>query len=180
MGFFEGLDAERLRPQIHATATCCARILVLFQAAAGAACCLVSIVTLLISLASASVGHCHLRGMDLVARIPSLLNICLVAGLVLPASGCSSGWSTGSPRGRSSQAIAEVVLQLATDAFEASVEHDLSFYDEFSSGQDRFAHHLRYAGFRPAGDHHHRCGRAGASKRSSWRWCCSPSNGSCP
>lgn len=31
--------------------------------------------------------------------------------------------------------VADVVLQLATDAFEAATNHDLSFYDEFSSGR---------------------------------------------
>ncbi len=34
-----------------------------------------------------------------------------------------------------STAIAEVVAQLSSDAYRASVEHDLSFYDEFSSGK---------------------------------------------
>ena len=41
------------------------------------------------------------------------------------------------------RAVGDVVLQLRARAFEAAAEHDLSFYDQFSSGPHRLAHHLR-------------------------------------
>ena len=58
----------------------------------------------------------------------SLSAILLVLGVVV--------WLANWVRRRlTTRAVGDVVLALRRDAFNASVNHDLSFYDEFSSGR---------------------------------------------
>jgi ATP-binding cassette subfamily B protein len=74
------------------------------------------------------------RSVDIIKNDPSLSSIFLIAGTIL-ALGVSR-WSANWIRNRlMARTIATVVLKLATDAFEASTGHDLSFYDEYSSGK---------------------------------------------
>jgi ATP-binding cassette subfamily B protein len=132
MGFFEGLDAEsydrkyRDRDLLH-------RMLVYFKPQQGRML-VVGFFTILISLASASSVLIISWGTDLVRKDPSLQNIFLVAGLgfLLGVFIWVANWIA---RRQATQAIAGVLLNLATSAFESSVNHDLSFYDEYSSGR---------------------------------------------
>jgi ATP-binding cassette, subfamily B, bacterial len=132
MGFFEGLDAEsydrkyRDRDLLH-------RMLVYFKPQQGRML-VVGFFTILISLASASSVLIISWGTDLVRKDPSLQNIILVAGLgfLLGVFIWVANWIA---RRQATQAIARVLLNLATSAFESSVNHDLSFYDEYSSGR---------------------------------------------
>lgn len=69
----------------------------------------------------------------LVARQPSLIFVGLIAAVLLVGI---FNWSANFVRRRiTAQATGDVVLALRSDAFNASVKHDLSFYDEFKTGK---------------------------------------------
>jgi ATP-binding cassette subfamily B protein len=74
------------------------------------------------------------HGVDLLQQSPSWLTIFGIAGEVLLVGviGWSANWIN---RRLTMRTVADVVLSLATDAFQASAGHDLSFFDEFSSGR---------------------------------------------
>jgi ATP-binding cassette subfamily B protein len=132
MGFFEGLDAESYDRK-YRDRDLLRRILIYFQPQRGRML-VVGIFTILISLASASSVLIISWGTDLVRKDPSLQNIFLVTGLgfLLGVFIWVANWIA---RRQATQAIAGVLLNLATSAFESSVNHDLSFYDEYSSGR---------------------------------------------
>jgi ATP-binding cassette subfamily B protein len=74
------------------------------------------------------------QGVDLLKGEPTLLNIGLISGSILFLS--VSGWFANWIRRRATvRAISDVVINLASEAFRASAGHDLSFYDEYSSGR---------------------------------------------
>jgi ATP-binding cassette subfamily B protein len=132
MGFFEGLDAEAYDRK-YRDRDLIKRILVYFKPQSRRIL-LVACLTILISLASATSVLVVSRGVDLIRNNPSTGNIILIAGigLVMGVFIWVANWVA---RRRMVQAIASVTMQLATDAFKASTDHDLSFYDEFSSGR---------------------------------------------
>ena len=57
-----------------------------------------------------------------------LVGIILAAGVLSWSSNFVRQWFTA-------RAVGDVVMQLRVDAFNAVLRHDLSFYDEFSSGR---------------------------------------------
>jgi ABC-type multidrug transport system fused ATPase/permease subunit len=74
------------------------------------------------------------KAIDLLAQETSVAAILLMAGGVLLLG--VSGWVFNYIRQlNSSRIIGNVVLQLRKDVFEATVGHDLSFYDEHPSGK---------------------------------------------
>ncbi|MBX3081250.1 MAG: ABC transporter ATP-binding protein [Anaerolineae bacterium] len=74
------------------------------------------------------------QGVTLVANNPDLKVLLIVAGSVYFAA--IGSWGANVIRRRAtSRAIANIVRQMRTDAFEAAVSRDMSFYDEFSSGK---------------------------------------------
>ncbi|MBI3359968.1 MAG: ABC transporter ATP-binding protein, partial [Chloroflexi bacterium] len=94
-------------------------VLVAIMALAGAA----VPITISRGVAAAAVG-----GRPAPAAIGALVGIVLLAGVVT--------WAANLGRRRASaRVIGDVVLALRRDAFAAAVAHDLSFYDEFSSGR---------------------------------------------
>jgi ATP-binding cassette subfamily B protein len=87
-----------------------------------------------IALSGAALPVLVARGVDLLAERPEPLALGLLAGAVL-ATGVIT-WSANWLRRRwTARAVGAVILALRTDAFQASVDHDLSFYDRFSSGR---------------------------------------------
>jgi ATP-binding cassette subfamily B protein len=74
------------------------------------------------------------RVVDLLAEQPSLPAISLV-GLVILAIGVGVWAVNWARRSLVVRAVGDVVLDLRTRAFRAAAEHDLSFYDQFSSGR---------------------------------------------
>lgn len=132
MGFFEGLDAEAYDRK-YKDSDLIKRIFLYFKPQTRRMV-IVGVITVLISLASASNVLIISRAVDLIKADPSVGNILLIAGLGL-AVGVFIWVANWVGRRQTVQAIAGVVMQLATDAFKASTEHDLSFYDEYSSGR---------------------------------------------
>ncbi len=132
MGFFEGLDAESYDRK-YKDSELLRRILGYFKPERGRII-FVSIITFLISLASASTVMIISRAVDLIKDAPTLANIGLISGLAL-GIGVFIWIANWIGRRQMVQAIASVVLHLAADAFDAAMEHDLSFYDEYSSGR---------------------------------------------
>jgi ATP-binding cassette, subfamily B, bacterial len=132
MGIFEGLDAEPYDRK-YSDNVLLKRIFAYFKPQRGRLVVIV-IVAILISLISASSILIVSRAVDLIKSAPTVMNISLIAGLGLIA-GVLIWLANWVGRRTTVQAIAGVVIQLATDAFEASTQHDLSFYDEYSSGR---------------------------------------------
>jgi ATP-binding cassette subfamily B protein len=74
------------------------------------------------------------RMVDLLKEEPSLQAISLV-GLALLVIGIGLWGLNWARRSLVVRAVGDVVLDLRTQAFRAAAEHDLSFYDQFSSGR---------------------------------------------
>ena len=132
MGFFSSLDAEKY-DRTYKDSDLARRIVGYFKPQ-WRRLLLISILTLLVAGAGALLPVIVSRGVDLLQGIPALLSTLLVSGAVL-VIGLAIWFFNWGLRRLTSMAIAEVVAQLSTDAYAASVEHDLSFYDEFSSGK---------------------------------------------
>jgi len=132
MGFFAGLDAEKydrkysdrelvrrisayFRPQLRRLAV-------------------VALLVIVVSGASALSPIIVARGIDGLKNNLSLGGVLAIAGAIL-ATGVTSWLANWGQRRLIVRAIADVVMKLASEAFSAAAEHDLSFYDEFSSGR---------------------------------------------
>jgi len=132
MGFFAGLNAEKydrqysdralmrriadyFRPQIR-------RLIV------------VTLLVLAIGAIGASLPVVVSRMVDLLRGEPSTRAIGIVGSVLVSIAFATWGlnWAR---RSLVVRAVGDVVLQLRARAFEASAEHDLSFYDQFSSGR---------------------------------------------
>src|SRR5687768_15526791 len=74
------------------------------------------------------------RVVDLLTKQPSLQAISLV-GLAVFVIGVGLWGLNWARRSLVARAVGDVVLDLRTRAFRAAAEHDLSFYDQFSSGR---------------------------------------------
>ena len=74
------------------------------------------------------------RMLDLLGEQPSLQAISLV-GLAVLMIGIGLWGINWARRSLVVRAVGDVVLELRTRAFRAAAEHDLSFYDQFSSGR---------------------------------------------
>lgn len=132
MGFFDSLDAEKY-DRTYEDRDLARRIVGYFKPQKKRLV-LISLLTLLVAGAGALLPVIVSRGIDLLGGLPKVLSLVLVAGAVLLV-GVGIWLFNFGLRRLTSTAIAEVVAQLSSDAYKASVEHDLSFYDEFSSGK---------------------------------------------
>ncbi len=132
MGFFDSLDAEKY-DRTYKDSDLFRRIVGYFKPQwkrlLG-----VLILTLTIAGAGSLLPVMVSRGVDLLKGVPTLMSLLLVSGAVL-AVGVTMWFSNMASRRLITKAIADVVATLATDAYSAAVEHDLSFYDEFPSGK---------------------------------------------
>jgi len=132
MGFFSSLDAEKY-DRTYSDRQLAARIVDYFKPQKkrliG-----ISLLTLLVAGAGALMPVIVSRGVNMLSGSPTLINLVTIAAAVLVV-GVAIWFANYGLRRLTSTAIAEVVAQLSSDAYRASVEHDLSFYDEFSSGK---------------------------------------------
>ena len=132
MGFFDGLDAEKY-DRTYTDKVLFKRIISYFKPQ-WKRLAIVSLLTLAIAGAGSLLPIIVSRGVDLLKGIPNLWAMVAVGGAVL-VIGLSIWFFNWGLRRLMAVTIAEVVAALAIDAYSASVEHDLSFYDEFPSGK---------------------------------------------
>jgi ATP-binding cassette subfamily B protein len=132
MGFFSGLDAEKYDRK-YSDRELVRRIVGYFRAQTRRLV-LVGLLVLVVSASSALLPVIVSRGVDRLKENLTTGGILAIAGGVL-AAGVISWVANWGQRRLVVRAVADVVMQLASDAFGAAAEHDLSFYDEFSSGR---------------------------------------------
>ncbi|GAP16030.1 ABC-type multidrug transport system, ATPase and permease component [Longilinea arvoryzae] len=132
MGFFAGLDAEKYDRQ-YSDRQLARRAVAYFKPVAGKLAWLV-LFTLIVAGCGALLPIIVSNGIDSIQNNPAASPALLIAGLVLlvGVTGWCANWAA---RRLAVRAIATVVYQLAVDAFAAASSHDLSFYDQFSSGK---------------------------------------------
>src|SRR6266540_7424503 len=132
MGFFAGLNDEKYDRQ-YSDRELLRRILEYFKPQTAR---FVWVFALVIVLAGigAALPVVVARMVDLLKEQPSLQAISLVslAVLVIGIGLWGLNWAR---RSLVVRAVGDVVLDLRTRAFRAAAEHDLSFYDQFSSGR---------------------------------------------
>jgi ATP-binding cassette subfamily B protein len=132
MGFFSGLNDEKYDRQ-YTDRELVRRILGYFKSQTKR---LISVSILVILLAGigAALPVIVARMLDLLKTEPDLQGILLVCSVVL-LIGIGLWGLNWARRSLVVRAVGDVVLDLRTKAFRAAAEHDLSFYDQFSSGR---------------------------------------------
>jgi len=132
MGFFSGLDAEKYDRK-YSDKELVARILNYFKPHMRKLVVII-IAILVVSGTDALQPIVVSRGLDQIKIDPQLRSIFIISGIILVIG--VANWLTNWLRRRLTIRVVAFVLQkLATDGFAAAAEHDLSFYDEFSSGK---------------------------------------------
>jgi len=132
MGFFAGLNVEKYDRQ-YSDHELVRRIAGYFQPQAAR---LTSVAGLVVAFSAigASLPIIISRVVDLLEERPTLEAIILV-GVGLLFIGVAFWAINWVRRSLTVRAVGDVVLKLRTQAFRAAAEHDLSFYDQFSSGR---------------------------------------------
>ena len=132
MGFFAGLDTEAYDRK-YTDRQIAKRMATYFRPHTRS---LVVVVVLLLVIAiSGAVSPIIVsRGVDLLGTDITWQNIVLLCGAILLAGVISWGANWGRRR-LTVRMIGDIILSIRSDAFQASMDHDLSFYDQFSSGR---------------------------------------------
>jgi ATP-binding cassette subfamily B protein len=132
MGFFAGLNAEKYDRQ-YSDRQLIGRMIDYFKPQTKRFL-WVSILTALIASIAAALPIIVSHIVDLLKSQPTLQAISL-AGLALAAIGVCTWGFNWARRSQVIRGVGDVVLAMRTEAFDAAAEHDLSFYDQFSSGR---------------------------------------------
>jgi ATP-binding cassette subfamily B protein len=132
MGFFAGLNDEKYDRQ-YKDRDLLRRILGYFKPQTRRLA-VVSILVVIIAGIGAALPVVVARMVDLLKSKPTLTAISLV-GLAVLLIGIGLWGLNWARRSLVIRAVGDVVLDLRTRAFRAAAEHDLSFYDQFSSGR---------------------------------------------
>jgi ATP-binding cassette subfamily B protein len=132
MGFFAGLNDEKYDRQ-YSDRDLVRRIFEYFKPQTTRLV-WVSILVIVLAGVGAALPVVVARMVDLLEGQPSLTSITLVslAVLLIAIALWGLNWAR---RSLVVRAVGDVVLDLRTRAFRAAAEHDLSFYDQFSSGR---------------------------------------------
>lgn len=132
MGFFSSLDLEAYDRK-YTDAELVQRMVTYFRPHLAR---LIGIGVLLvvISMAGAAMPIIVGRSIDLLGNNLNLVTISLIAGAVF-ATGLVTWGSNWLQRRLTQRTVGDVVMKIRVDAFESAARHDLSFYDEFSSGR---------------------------------------------
>jgi ATP-binding cassette subfamily B protein len=132
MGFFAGLNVEKYDRQ-YSDRQLFTRIADYFKPQAKR---LAEIVVLVITFSAIGAALPIMVGrvVDLLGGQPTLQAISLI-GLALLLMGIAFWAVNWARRSLTIRAVGDVVLALRVQAFSAAAEHDLSFYDQFSSGR---------------------------------------------
>jgi ATP-binding cassette subfamily B protein len=94
----------------------------------------IAIFLILMSVAGAAQPWIVARGVDILKQDLALRNILILGGAIL-LIGVGNWFANWARRRLTVRVIGDTVLALRNDAFKAAADHDLSFYDEFSSGR---------------------------------------------
>ena len=132
MGFFAGLNDEKYDRQ-YTDRELLRRILEYFKSQKAQLIWVLALVVVL-AMIGAALPVVVARMVDLLKGQPSLQTISLVSLAVL-FIGIGLWGLNWARRSLVVRAVGDVVLDLRTRAFRAAAEHDLSFYDQFSSGR---------------------------------------------
>jgi ATP-binding cassette subfamily B protein len=132
MGFFDGLNEEKYDRQ-YSDRTLLGRIAAYFKPQ-GKRLGLVTLLVIVIALIGAALPVLVGRIVDLLKTRLTLQAIVFV-GLALVAIGVANWGMNWARRALVVRAVGDVVLDLRAKAFHAAADHDLSFYDQFSSGR---------------------------------------------
>ncbi len=132
MSFFSGLDTEGYDRQ-YSDRQLVLRIATYFRPHRRAFI-LIVLLVLLIAVAGASTPLIVSRSVDALGDKLTSLTIGLLSGAILLVGVVS--WGANWLRRRLTvRLVGDIVLALRDDAFRAAVDHDLSFYDQYSSGR---------------------------------------------
>jgi ATP-binding cassette, subfamily B, bacterial len=132
MGFYEGLNEEKYDRQ-YKDSVLTKRIAQYFTVERGRVTVIVILVVLMAVIAAAQPIVVS-RGLDMLKNRPTLIASLLI-GLIVLLTGMADWGLNWIRRRLTARAVGDVILNLRTRAFRAAVEHDLSFYDQFSSGR---------------------------------------------
>ena len=132
MGFYDSLNEEKYDRQ-YKDKTLARRIIALFAPQRGKMT-TVFILTVIMSVIAAAQPIVVSKALDYVKGNLTLTTIALITSTVFLIGAVDWGinWVR---RSITVRAVGDVVLDLRTRAFRAAAEHDLSFYDQFSSGR---------------------------------------------
>lgn len=132
MGFFSGLDTEDYDRE-YPDRELIARI-ISYLRPHGRRLFWISVFLLLVAGAGAALPLLVSRGVDQFSREPAQAEIVLLVGLVLLST--LVNWGGNWVRRRLTvRTVSDMTMTLRVDAFESAANHDLSFYDRFSSGR---------------------------------------------
>lgn len=132
MSFFAGLNEEKY-DRHYSDRELLVRIVNCFRPQGGRLV-LISLIVLIIAGLGALSPWVVSRGVDWIRQTSSSNGMFVIAGAVL-AIGVLSWFMNWARQRLTARAIADILYRLTTDAFQAAVEHDLSFYDALSSGK---------------------------------------------
>ena len=132
MGFFAGLNAEKYDRQ-YSDRQLIGRMVDYFKPQ-GKRFVWVSLLTVLIASIGAALPIIVSQIVNLLKNQP-MFQLIVLAGVVLTVLGVCTWGFNWARRSQVIRAVGDVVLAMRTEAFDAAAEHDLSFYDQFSSGR---------------------------------------------
>jgi len=132
MGFFAGLNDEKYDRQ-YTDRVLVSRMINYFNTQIKRLV-YASITIILLAFIGAALPVVVSRMVDLIQKRPTLLSIAWV-GAALVGVGVGLWGLNWLRRALIVRAVGDVVLDMRTRAFRAAAEHDLSFYDQFSSGR---------------------------------------------
>jgi ATP-binding cassette subfamily B protein len=132
MGFFAGLNDEKYDRQ-YTDRELTRRILGFFKTQVRVLV-FASVIVIILAFIGAALPVVVSRMIDMLGEQPTLPAIATVGGILM---GVGVGlWGLNwLRRSLIVRAVGDVVLDLRARAFRAAAEHDLSFYDQFSSGR---------------------------------------------
>lgn len=132
MGFFAGLNDEKYDRQYKDSEL--VRRMISYFDSQKARLTFASLVIILIAIIGAALPIIVSRMVDLIKEQPSAAEI-LTVGAALVGVAFGQWGLNWLRRGLIVRAVGDVVLDMRSRAFRAAAEHDLSFYDQFSSGR---------------------------------------------
>jgi ATP-binding cassette subfamily B protein len=132
MGFFAGLNPEKYDRQ-YSDRVLAGRIAAYFKPQVRRLA-VISVIVIAISAISAALPVLIGRMVDLLGAQPSMSAIWWI-GIALLFIGVGNWGFNWARRSLTVRTVGDVILQLRSQAFHAAAEHDLSFYDQFSSGR---------------------------------------------